>query len=182
MTRARDDSEAAVSTDIRLDLGRDPDVVLWRNTTGEAMHVAEDGPDAGRAHRQRFGLAVGSADFIGIVRVEVPGLFADRPTVIGRFLSLEVKRPKVGPTLCPTCDAPARARDAGTAICRSCGGSFVAVRAQDAGTLTPDQRRWRDCVRMRGGVAVVVRSAAEAIAVVERAKRDPSWLGEGFDE
>lgn len=41
----------------------------------------------------------------------------------------------------------------------------------DAGRLRPEQRAWLDCVRAMGGFAAVVRSADEALAAVERARR-----------
>lgn len=65
-------TEQQIQQAIRIDLGREPDVVLWRNSTGVAQ--TKDG------RSQRFGLCVGSADIIGIG----PG---------GRFLALEVKTP-----------------------------------------------------------------------------------------
>ena len=54
---------------IRLALGDLPGVVMWRNSTGVAQ--------AASGHHVRYGLAVGSADLIGIVD--------------GRFVALEVK-------------------------------------------------------------------------------------------
>jgi len=62
-------SEARIQAEIRLALGS-LGMVFWRNNTG----VFRDG---GRF--VRFGLAVGSADLIGIVE--------------GRFCALEVKQP-----------------------------------------------------------------------------------------
>lgn len=63
-------TEADVLRDVRLALGRMSDVVLWRNSVGLA-----------RGERTlRYGLAVGSADLVGVG----PG---------GRFLALECKRP-----------------------------------------------------------------------------------------
>lgn len=55
---------------VRLALGREPDLVLWRNAAGVARH------DSG--HTQRFGLCPGAADLIGI-----------GPN--GRFFALEIK-------------------------------------------------------------------------------------------
>jgi hypothetical protein len=62
-----------VQAEIRRALGRCPDLVLWRNSTG-ALTDAQ-----GRV--VRFGLCVGSADLIGCL---APG---------GRLIALEVKRP-----------------------------------------------------------------------------------------
>jgi hypothetical protein len=71
--------ENKIQAEIRLALGAEPDLVLWRNSTGmvETAEVGRDGIVGGRAHR--FGIAVGSADLIGILS--------------GRFVALEVKRP-----------------------------------------------------------------------------------------
>lgn len=74
--------ENEIQAKIRLELGKEPDLVLWRNSTGmvETAEVdARSGIVGGRAHR--FGLAVGSADLVGIL------------SPIGRFVALEVKRP-----------------------------------------------------------------------------------------
>lgn len=63
--------ESQLQQQIRLALGREPDLVLWRNSVG----VAEtDG------RKQRFGLCRGSSDLIGIG----PG---------GILFALEVKTP-----------------------------------------------------------------------------------------
>ena len=61
---------------IRLALGRRTDVVMWRNNVG----VLET--DSG--HHVRYGLAKGSADLVGIVRMD---------NGVGRFFALEVKTP-----------------------------------------------------------------------------------------
>jgi hypothetical protein len=61
--------ESVALTQIRLALGDQPGVILWRNSTGVAR--------AASGHHVRYGLAVGSADLIGIVD--------------GRFVALEVK-------------------------------------------------------------------------------------------
>lgn len=63
--------ETEIQQQIRLALGREPDLVLWRNNTGVAKH---DG------RKVRYGLALGSSDLVGILA--------------GRFVALEVKRPK----------------------------------------------------------------------------------------
>lgn len=60
---------------IRLDLGMEPDLVLYRNSTGMASHESK-----GKTYKQRFGLCVGSSDLIGILS---PG---------GRWFCLEIKR------------------------------------------------------------------------------------------
>lgn len=68
-------SERDILTAIRIALGDDPDVVLWRNNVGQAT--------ASTGHTVRYGLAVGSGDLIGMVRAG--------PWQPARFLSLEVK-------------------------------------------------------------------------------------------
>ena len=69
-------SESELQQQIRIALGTEPGLVLWRNSVG----VADVG---GRV--QRFGLCKGSADLIGILD--------------GRFVALEVKteRGRVSP-------------------------------------------------------------------------------------
>lgn len=65
--------EAKLSAEIRLALGREKDLVLWRNHTGAAEV---------RGHWQKFGLCVGSSDLVGILGP------------LGRFFGLEIKTPK----------------------------------------------------------------------------------------
>jgi len=103
--------EATIQTAIRLALGREPDLALWRNETGVAVH---------NGRRVRYGLCVGSADIIGIL------------APAGRFVALEVK----------------------TAT----------------GRVSPDQVRFLQLVRNRGGFAAVVRSVDDARAALERAR------------
>lgn len=68
--------ENVVQAQIRLALGMDPDLVLWRNHTGgseEYDHKTDT------VRHQRFGLAPGSADLVGILAPS------------GRFVAFEVK-------------------------------------------------------------------------------------------
>jgi hypothetical protein len=62
--------ETVLQQEIRLALGRYPDLTLWRNSTGVATV---------RGSTVRFGLCVGSADLIGILAPH------------GRLVALEVK-------------------------------------------------------------------------------------------
>ena len=62
---------------IRLELGKHTDLVLFRNSAGVATMTDEQGRD----RTQRFGLAVGMPDLVGVLG---PG---------GRWVGLEVKRP-----------------------------------------------------------------------------------------
>ena len=64
-------TESQLQDRIRLVLGSDPAGCWWRNNCG----VAEV-----RGYKIRFGLAVGSADLIGLFR--------------GRFVAVEVKTPE----------------------------------------------------------------------------------------
>ena len=118
-------SEHAIQSDIRLTLGLDPDVVLWRNNVGLLER-----PNGGRV---RYGLAVGSSDLIGMVTAVFDG------HRIGRFLALEVKRP--------------------------------------GERATKDQLLFLRVVQARGGVAAVVSSPTQAVAVVEQAKINASYRG-----
>ena len=118
-------SEHAIQSDIRLTLGLDPDVVLWRNNVGLLER-----PNGGRV---RYGLAVGSSDLIGMVTAVFDG------HRVGRFLALEVKRP--------------------------------------GERATKDQLLFLRLVQARGGVAAVVSSPTQAVAVVEQAKINASYRG-----
>lgn len=64
-------NEAQRQRDIREALGREPDLVLWRNNVGVANHT--------NGIATRYGLCVGSSDLIGILAPH------------GRFIALEVK-------------------------------------------------------------------------------------------
>lgn len=105
--------EADIQNAVRLAVGSLPDVRVWRNNTGSLKDS--------RGVAIRFGLAVGSADLVGVIA----------PT--GRFFALEIKT--------------------------------------DKGRTTPEQDRWLEVVRRFGGFACVVRSAEEALAAVERARK-----------
>lgn len=75
-------SESLIMREIRLELGKIPEVVLWRNNVGSAEYVSPQGD----VQRVSYGLCPGSSDLIGIIRGS------------GRFLALEVKRPGEYPT------------------------------------------------------------------------------------
>lgn len=65
-------TELQIQDAIRLALGTEPGLVLWRNNVGTAEHWTSRG-----VQRVRYGLAPGSADLVGICD--------------GRFFALEVK-------------------------------------------------------------------------------------------
>jgi hypothetical protein len=67
-------SETAIQQEIRLALGAEPDLTLWRNNVGTATHW---NPGTGKTQSVKYGLCVGSSDLIGILA--------------GRFVALEVK-------------------------------------------------------------------------------------------
>lgn len=84
--------ETPLQNAIRLALGQDPDVCLWRNSTGAAQTY-----DAERAKIGflSYGLCVGSSDLIGLVRIrsQLPIVTIGGETYpsFGRFIALEVK-------------------------------------------------------------------------------------------
>lgn len=76
--------ERSVLYQIRADLGRERDLVLWRNGIAG---VEEWSPTTGQVRHQHAGLPTGSSDLVGILRVNTSTGY------IGRFFGLEVKRP-----------------------------------------------------------------------------------------
>lgn len=70
--RAKRDSESKILHDIRVALGLEPDLILWRNNTGALRDIN------GRV--VKFGLCEGGSDLIGIG----PG---------GRLFAIEIKKP-----------------------------------------------------------------------------------------
>ena len=72
-------TESDIQHAIRLALGREPDLVLWRNNVGVAHPAGRPGIP-GRP--VRYGLCTGSSDLIGILAPS------------GRFVALEIKTPQ----------------------------------------------------------------------------------------
>ena len=70
--------ESALVRSIRLAVGQQAGIVIWRNSTGIAVFRSS----GYREQTVRYGLCPGSADIIGLVAPH------------GRFLALEVKTPK----------------------------------------------------------------------------------------
>lgn len=109
--------EGHILDEIRLSLGKQADVVLWRNAV---VHAEYWDPRSGKTIHVHGGLPEGSADLVGILAP-------------GRFLALEVKRPGEKPR--------------------------------------PEQVRWLELVRAKGGFAAVVTSGADALDAVNRARQ-----------
>lgn len=87
--RAAAPLEREIQQQIRQALGLERDLVLWRNAMGFAEVI--DGNGLRKLH---YGLGVGSADLLGILRVPVVDTRAPHGIrAIGRFVGLEVKRP-----------------------------------------------------------------------------------------
>lgn len=103
----RSSTERDIQAAVRLALGSDPGLVLYRNSVGY---------DAGT--RQHYGLAKGSADLIGVCD--------------GRFIGLEIK--------------------------------------SERGRSSPEQKRWAELIRSKGGFVAVVRTVDEAVAAVARCR------------
>jgi hypothetical protein len=102
-------AERDIQWAIRVALGKDPRVVLWRNNTGTAER---DGA------RIRYGLCVGSSDLIGILRTT------------GRFIALEVKTNK---------GRVSEEQTQFLDLVRSCGGFACIVRSVDEACQAVDR-------------------------------------------
>ena len=88
-------SERDIVHEIRLALGADARVVLWRNSTG---HTTEYTAETER--HIRYGLCKGSSDLVGIVVMRERVVDSSGKTIglmpgtgLGRFFALEVKTP-----------------------------------------------------------------------------------------
>jgi hypothetical protein len=71
--------ESAIVVAIRLRLGEEPDLVLWRQSVA-GVEVFD--PKTGRSRWQHAGLPKGSSDLIGVL------------APLGRFVALEAKTPR----------------------------------------------------------------------------------------
>lgn len=98
--------ETALMLEIRDALLATGRVVLWRNQTGQLKDA--------RGRWVRFGIGVGGADLVGIVKGS------------GRFFACEVKTTQ--------------------------------------GKVSPEQEAWHRAVTAAGGLAIIARSVAEALA------------------
>jgi hypothetical protein len=95
-------AEREIQHAIRLALGQDSRVILWRNNVG----VLEDK----RGQKVRYGLCVGSSDLIGILRES------------GRFVALEIKTAK---------GRVDEDQELFLGLVRRCGGFAAVVRSVD---------------------------------------------------
>lgn len=140
-TRAPE-SEREILQAIRIELGRRPDCLVFRNSVGVAQH---DG------RKQRFGLAKGSCDLVGIVTMPL-----DLDPISGAHL--------------PRAE-PARGEKLGPHLV----GRWFGLEVKTAtGRVSPEQTMFLQLVRRFGGFGAVVRSVNEAVDAVERCKAGAS--------
>lgn len=85
--------EKTIQSNIEADLGAEPDLLILRNSIGQAEYFNDDG----KSYRVPYGLGKGSPDLVGLLRIEAlpsDGPWAARcvvPTAI--WFCLEVKVP-----------------------------------------------------------------------------------------
>lgn len=78
--------ESSLQNEVRLTLGGQEDIVVWRN------HVALAVPVNSKARPQWFGLGTGSADLVGACRVEITEAHVGRQ--LGVMFAVELKSAK----------------------------------------------------------------------------------------
>jgi hypothetical protein len=83
--------ERDIQAEIRLRLGAEEDLVLWRNAQVYAEIVDQSG-----TRPVRGGLGTGSSDLVGVLSARVH--LETKPVTFGRFFVLEVKKPGKKPT------------------------------------------------------------------------------------
>lgn len=108
-------NESQLTSAIRRALGREPDLTLWRNNVGVAVHRAPSG-----THTTRYGLIPGASDLLGIL---APG---------GRWVALEIKTERGRVT-------PEQRMFLG--LVRSRGGFAAVVRSVDEARAALDRAR-----------------------------------------
>lgn len=96
MTRSsrttRSPLERELQRQIEAALGAEPDLLLLRNSCGEAEYVNES---TGKSWHVPYGLGVGSPDLVGILRVRTRSDDPlDPPRTVGTWFCLEVKTDK----------------------------------------------------------------------------------------
>lgn len=147
-------NESQIQQAIRVALGDEPDLVLWRNTAG----VTEEwDPTSGASRTIRYGLTVGAADLIGILRLWCG----------------EHEDCRANPDLAEACAAN-RGRGAFAPGAFGFGRFFALEVKAERGRIRPEQTTWLALVRRMGGFAAVVRSEDEARAALARARRGES--------
>lgn len=109
------EKEADLLAKIRIALGLEPDLVLWRNAV---TRLDAWNPNTGGSTMVHGGLPVGSADLVGILTVSLP--IGPSPRSIGLFIALEVKT-ATGRT--------SPEQDAWLALVRKKGGFATVVRS-----------------------------------------------------
>lgn len=93
MTRpaTRSPLERELQRRIEAAIGSEPDLLLLRNSVGQAEYVTDDG----RSFFVPYGLGVGSPDIVGILRVRTRSNDPlDPPRTLGTWFCLEVKTDK----------------------------------------------------------------------------------------
>lgn len=182
-------AERDVLADIRLALGQEPDLVLWRLSQGagvlvrlqqilELIDLLRTGRPiealrALEALAERFtrqGMIPGAADLIGILSVPGMPCAAACSSCKGRGWHVGECHPR---EVCGDCDGNGRAR--------ALLGRFIALEVKrpaapgrSRGRTSDDQDQWLALVRRMGGFAAVVSSVDEARAALARARRGES--------
>lgn len=144
-------SEVRIQDEIRLDLGRERDLVLWRLSNG-AFYAPAAGGEIGLV---RAGIK-GAADLIGVLRLEVQIVriqSSNRGIFVGRFFALEVKAPGKLPRLLNVLRAMAER------------GAINKAMQHEL-----EQQEWAALVRSQGGFAAFVTSVQGAREALERAR------------
>lgn len=166
--------ESEIQNAILHELGRESDVTLWRNNTGQAkeevctrehlerlmsfISEAQRGREAGlrdaqslirsllseRQRHTRYGLCVGSSDIIGIVRTPEDAAGCETCR-IGVAEGPHTHRPSLG--------------------------IFLALEVKSStGRVSKEQQMFLDLVNRRGGVGRVVRSVNDARKALDEAR------------
>lgn len=98
MSERRSELETEIQRRIQIEIGSEPDLLLLRNSVGQAKHVDEK---SGTVFQFPYGLGVGSPDLVGLLRRPLRRIVLDgglhpvvSPTVkIATWFCLEVKCP-----------------------------------------------------------------------------------------
>ncbi len=140
-------TEGRIQDEIRIDLGREPDLVLWRLSNGAFMALGANGSTT----MVQAGIK-GMADLLGVLRMEVT--LNGVALSLGRLFCLEVKRPGELPR------ALAKLEELETQ-----------GRLTKAAQHELDQQRKAMIVRSKGGFFAFVTSKTEGRAALYRARQ-----------